>query len=116
MQGPATDGGRGCRAADLLAAVVAARSHSRSDAQDISGHGRAKEEECCRHAERGESVKLSHCRTAERERRLVRNCSRVVPQFKCQFEIYGYKFEVSPSRAAGEFSAAVRNCSVAGVK
>lgn len=55
-------------------------------AQDISGHRGAKEEECCKQAERGESVKWSHCRTAERERRFVRNCSRVVPQFNADLK------------------------------
>lgn len=50
------------------------------------------------------------------KRNFLRNCSRIVQQLKCLLEIYGYKFEVSPSRAAGEFSSAMLNCSVAGVK
>lgn len=50
------------------------------------------------------------------KRNFLRNYSRTVQQFKCPFEIYGRKFEVSSSRVAGEFSSAVFNRSVAGVK
>lgn len=50
------------------------------------------------------------------KRNFLSNCSRIVQQFKCLFEIYGQKIEVSPSRVAGRFSLVAFNCPGAGVK
>lgn len=105
MEGLATDGQREYRASGILVALVVGGSGSWSDYTYFLCKGqsevrlRMKEEgelKICRERRKCEIVALGRAK-----RNFLRNCSRIVQQFKCPFEIYGHKFEVSPSRGAG---------------
>lgn len=105
MEGLATDGQREYRASGKLVVSVVGRSGSWSDYTYFLYKGqsevrlRMKEErvsKICRERRKCEIVALWRVK-----RNFLRNCSRIVQQFKCPLEIYSRKFEVSPSRGAG---------------